>query len=413
MDGPSTTSKRTHDQKALPPPETEQPDPRASQAAGDTPTSGCPRRGGRRFPPGYLVPGVVATGALAVGLLGAVDPAPPAGPPVAQAAGAPVSAQAATSSLPKPSLSYGSLLVRLPWGDGPGQVGLAAPAEGVTRGPEAMAVRPDGSVVILDSVNHRLLVLDPAGSVTATIPVPLASPRFLAVDEDRAFVLDADEDRSLVGLDAEGRVLEQASIARSHEPVTGLFARAGRPLVETGHGRVAVLPDPPARPRSASAGQVPAAAAVALDALEPVAGRPAAGNWLSARFVPGTAPSVEVSGPTGAIQRRSMPLDPVLPIEHLVALGGDQRGRVIVGARLFGHGAPEEKNEPVFLVGRWGTGAGGAQAGVTDTLLLRESLFAEVGEPFVVAPDGALYQPFPEASGLAVLIHRFPEGGGL
>ncbi len=413
MDGPSPTSRRKRDHTAPPGHRAERLHPAAGRATGDIPPSACPRRGGRCFPSGYLVPGVVATGALAIGLLGAADPGRPPGPPAARAAEGSASARAAVSSLPQPSLSYGTLLVRLPWGDGPGQVGLAAPKEGVTRGPEALAVRPDGSVVLLDSVNRRLLVLDPRGTVTATLPVPLASPRFLAVDDERAFVLDADEDHRMVALDAEGHVAEDVSIARADEPVTGLFVRAGRPLLETGHGRVTEVPDAPSRERAAVAGGPPAAAPVALDSLAPAAGRPAAGQWLSARFAPGTTPSVEVRGPTGAIQRRSLPLDPALPIEHLVALGGDDRGRVVVGARLLARGPAEERGEPAFLVGRWETGARGASPNVTDSLLLPESHFAEVGEPFVVAPDGALYQPFPEASGLSILVHRFPEGGGL
>lgn len=413
MDGASHTTQRTEVRHTPPTEERRQGDHAGAAPASHTPTEGCPRRGGRRFPSGYLVPGVVATGALAVGLLGGIDAHRAAGPAPAQAATPSVSVQAPASSLPAPSLSCGSLLVRLPWGDGPAEVGLAAPTEGVTRGPEAMAVRADGSVVLLDSVNHRLLVLDPAGSVTATIPVPLASPRFLAVDEDRAFVLDADEDRSLTGFDAAGRVVGRVAIARPDEPVTGLFLRAGRPLVETGHGRVAALPDVAAQQVPSEPGRAGAPPAVALEVLAKVPGRPAAGGgWLSARFAPGSAPAVEVSGPSGAVQRRWLPLDPALPIEHLIALAADDQGRVILGARLLGRGGAEKEDEPVFLLARWGTASGGPSPGVTDALLLRESLFAEVGDPFVVAPNGAIYQPFPEASGLAILVHRFPDGGG-
>jgi hypothetical protein len=75
----------------------------------------------------------------------------------------------------------GTLLVTLPWGNQAGQVGLAQPQQGLTRGPEALAVAPDGRIAVLDSVNRRVVFLDSAGQVTNTATVPLSEPRFLAV----------------------------------------------------------------------------------------------------------------------------------------------------------------------------------------------------------------------------------------
>ena len=44
--------------------------------------------------------------------------------------------------------SAGSVLVTLPWGSGEGQVGLMRVDEGLTRGPEALAVAPDGRIAV-------------------------------------------------------------------------------------------------------------------------------------------------------------------------------------------------------------------------------------------------------------------------
>ena len=62
-----------------------------------------------------------------------------------------------------------------------GQVGLLKPGEGLSRGPEAIAVASDGRIAILDSVNRRLVLLDATGAFTHNVPVSLGEPRFLAV----------------------------------------------------------------------------------------------------------------------------------------------------------------------------------------------------------------------------------------
>ncbi|MDI3316341.1 MAG: hypothetical protein QJR14_01730 [Bacillota bacterium] len=49
-------------------------------------------------------------------------------------------------------------LARLPWGSGPGQVGRYRSLDGLWRGPTAVATAPDGTPVILDAANHRLLL---------------------------------------------------------------------------------------------------------------------------------------------------------------------------------------------------------------------------------------------------------------
>jgi hypothetical protein len=299
-------------------------------------------------------------------------------------------------------------------------VGLAAPAEGLTRGPEALALDPEGGLVVLDSVNRRLLRLTPAGVVDGTTAVDLRYPRFLAVDQEYTWVLDIDEDRMLMGYDRAGDRVTAMSLRAPREPVTGLFVHGGRVLVETGHDRVVVLP-----PEAGADG-----APVDLDALPTAPGRPArSGAGLTARLDRGAAPRVEVrrsgAGPVPA----GLTLPPSRAIDHLVALDGDARGDLFLGARLTRQparggaggggqrsgGAGDQAGTAAFLVTRVPHGAQppfGARTLRARSLLLPESSVAELGEPYVIGPDGTLYQPLAESGGYTIRVHRFPEEGG-
>ena len=119
--------------------------------------------------------------------------------------------------------SSGVLLATLPWGSGDGQVGLVSPAEGLVRGPEALAVAPDGRIAVLDSVNRRVLVLAVDGAVTGTISLSLQEPRFLAVTNTRIYVLDCDADQRLVQMSLERRLVR-------HPQPAGPTRRGQRPL---------------------------------------------------------------------------------------------------------------------------------------------------------------------------------------
>jgi hypothetical protein len=143
---------------------------------------------------------------------------------------------APSADLPVPSA--GSLLVTLPWGSGNGQVGLEAPGEGLARGPEAIAVAPDGRIAILDSVNKRVVLLDPTGAFITAVPTTLAEPRFLAVDDARLYVLDCDADRQILSLDWSGASLGAAALPQLTDVVTGLFATDMGPCVEVAHDSV-------------------------------------------------------------------------------------------------------------------------------------------------------------------------------
>jgi hypothetical protein len=333
-----------------------------------------------------------ATGALLLSIPAVVDAAGPGGDRL----------PSSVTTDAQPALSAGEVLVRLPWGDGPGEVGLASPAEGLTHGPEALAVAPDGGLIVLDSVNHRLVILTATGRYLGTVPVPLASPRFLAADDKRIAVLDADEDHALVTFDREGELLSRTEIAPTGAPVTGLFLDDGQPTVETGHDRVTAVPT-----QRTTASVRPAE----LSALPGREGRPTAGGRrVRARFQRGGPARLEVQDDSTGLGPATVDLRARQEIDHLVSLAGDGQGRVIVGARLLRRDKPATDREPVFLVAR--VPRSGAAQATASTLLLPESHFAEGGDPLSIAPDGTIYQPFPGPDGYAILVHHFPEGSG-
>lgn len=330
--------------------------------------------------------------------------APGATPPVAD--GEPAQGEGAPAAVPVGDAP----LVTLPWGSGEGQVGLCRPAEGLTRGPEALAVAPDGRIAVLDSVNRRILLLDAGGRVVGYAPVPLAEPRFLAVDDGRLYVLDCDADRRLATLDWSGASVSIVSVPALQDVVTGLFATVEGPCVEVAHRTSFLL--------SASS-----PARVSLRALE---GRPvdrALGRLARVTFKPGQNPSIRSFkfDKTNFSSTKTNELAPTIAsgraIEHLVSVDGDGGGGLIVGARLREPEVREGGSAYLVLTRLAASGAGAVDTASmrstgddTAVLFLAESSFAYLGQPYVVAPDGRVFQPVGTEEGFSIFVRSFSEG---
>ena len=125
--------------------------------------------------------------------------------------------------------SPSSVVSALTWGKGDRAVGLDSGQEQSRIGPSAFDVAPDGSIVVLDQVNHRLSRLRPGGSPTQ-LPVEFGGGEGdLAVGGDGTiYVLDAGASKPVV---------------RSFTPAGDLIA--GTPLAETTADMVRVGPDGP------------------------------------------------------------------------------------------------------------------------------------------------------------------------
>lgn len=310
------------------------------------------------------------------------------------ATGQPPKPQSQPVYLPSdPSLSPGIPLVTLPWGNGPGQVGVEQPGEGLARGPEALAVAPDGRLAILDTVNHRLLLLSSEGADSATIPLTAQEPRFLAATDQALYVLDAGPDPRLDVFTWQGVALARHALPAFEEPPTGLFVTGRRAFVELLHDRVYEV-----RPGS---GEKPAQLVAARGRPIDQAGRLQA----QATFVRGASPRIVAmdAGQPATAWDRELLFPQVL--EHLVSLDADAKGRPVLGARLL---AGEEADEgPDVLVVRLPS----SETEEAQALLLEEGPgVIYTGQPYVLGPDGRVYQPVADAQGYRVLAHDFPEG---
>lgn len=125
--------------------------------------------------------------------------------------------------------SPSAVVSELTWGKGIQALGLDTGREQSGIGPSAFDVAPDGSIVVLDQVNHRLSILRP-GATPTQVPIDFAGGEGdLAVGEDGTiYVLDAGASRPVV---------------RSFSPAGALIA--GTPLAETTADMIRVGPDGP------------------------------------------------------------------------------------------------------------------------------------------------------------------------
>ncbi len=83
-------------------------------------------------------------------------------------------------------------------GDGPSEVGVSPPrVEELRWGPYGLAAGPDGAIAVIDRVNRRLLVLDGAGQVAATISVAGRPAAAVLLPGGGAAVADERDERTV------------------------------------------------------------------------------------------------------------------------------------------------------------------------------------------------------------------------
>jgi len=315
-------------------------------------------------------------------------------------------------SLAPTTLSEGETFAVLPWGSGEGQVGRSSPEQGLDRGPEALAVAPDGRVAVLDSVNSRVVTLSADGVSSGDFSLPLSNPRYLAASNDRVAALDPDDSRRVIVATWSGKTLESAEVPATEQPATGIFLEDEQVWMEIGHSRCLLLSgggrthtgEETRAGRPVSADRNDAWFVATLEAggealVESATDDPAA-TAASARHEGqevGTASSPPVRTKT----------DFGLPLEHLVAVEADDQGRMHIGARMAGN-----KDESRLVVARFAPQtlqSDGAQATPSSLLLFAEASGPYLGVPFVVAPDGRVLQPVGDADAYRILVHRLPE----
>jgi hypothetical protein len=197
------------------------------------------------------------------------------------------------------------------------------------------------------------------------------------------------------------------------DAVTGLFATDGGPCVEVAHDEVFLVTFKDGGTKSA-AERTAVVGPPGPVTLQTVAGRPLDRDLAKAAkmsFEPKQGvklKSYKVDKKTlKVVQTQAM--TPTLPsgreVEHLVSLDGDGLGGLIVGARLL-RKESDPDDAPSLIIGRMSNSDQVDDAPVLDdTLTLRDSPFAYLGQPYVVAPDGRIFQPVGSEAGYSVLVY--------
>jgi hypothetical protein len=254
-----------------------------------------------------------------------------------------------------------------------------------------------------------VVVLAADGSFARQIPIDLLEPRFLAVDDETIYALDADTGRRILALDWQGAVVQDAAVPPLDDVVTGLFATADGPCVEVAHDAVYLVDF------KDSGSQTSGAARSSRAALRAAPGRPLdldLGKAAKATFDSKEGVKLKrfrVDKKTlKAVQTQAF--SPKLggkAIEHLVSLDGDGSGGLVLGARLLQpQGAPADA--PALAIGRLPGDQAQVDPVLTDVLTLRDSPFAYLGQPYTVAPDGRVFQPVGSEEGYTIDVYTVP-----
>ena len=193
--------------------------------------------------------------------------------------------------------------------------------------------------------------------------------------------------------------------------------------------------------------------------LHEIPGRPLGrdlNSLVSASFQRGQSPRLKFSStPKGSLDaspagQTQSSLPGGFDVDCLVSVDSDGRGGMIVGAGLLAH--PGQGKQPALLVTHLQPVSGGtaeasgattatggpasngattsgsaATSGATPAagsaatsgsalvtarpvsyILLTDSTYAYVGQPYTVGPDGRVYQPMATEAGYSILVHSFP-----
>ncbi len=162
--------------------------------------------------------------------------------------------QVGTADDETPAAVPRSVFARANLGSGPGELGHSRPDEANPEGPMSLAEGPDGTLVVLDQVNRRLVRFDRDGNPIGTSPLTMSEPQDLAIAPDgTTAVLDWLVDHSVTVIGANGQQLGSLPIEGEGIPegggVTAVMVddedvyveRENGPLVRIGdvHGNVA------------------------------------------------------------------------------------------------------------------------------------------------------------------------------
>lgn len=133
------------------------------------------------------------------------------------------------------------VVARFGWGSGADQLGREGAQEGNPEGPMSFTVAPDGTIVVLDQVNQRLVKLDAKGNRLGTTPLPLQAAQDVVVTKDgTSLVIDRLVDKAVAVIGPDGKQRGELPIEgkglTEGGASTGIFDDGDDVLVEREHG---------------------------------------------------------------------------------------------------------------------------------------------------------------------------------
>ncbi len=145
------------------------------------------------------------------------------------------------------------VFARATWGGGRGQLGRSRPEEANPEAPMSLAEGADGSVIVLDQVNRRLVRYDQNGEEAGTSPLTMSEPQDIATAPDgTAAVLDRLVDRTVTIVSPDGRTLGTLPVEGEGIPeaggVTAVMVDGDDVFVERENGPLVRIGDLSARP---------------------------------------------------------------------------------------------------------------------------------------------------------------------
>ncbi|MFN7133438.1 MAG: hypothetical protein ACK4N5_15265, partial [Myxococcales bacterium] len=99
------------------------------------------------------------------------------------------------------------------WGAGLFELGRERPQEGNPEAPMSLSVAPDGTTLVLDQVNGRIVRYSRDGVPTDSMQVTLQGPQDIVVGRDgTTVVLDRLVDKSIAVMNKDGRLLGELPV---------------------------------------------------------------------------------------------------------------------------------------------------------------------------------------------------------
>jgi len=199
-------------------------------------------------------------------------------------------------------------------------VGRIIGDESASEGPESFALMPDGGFLILDQVNQRVLRLDAEGHVSTTIELPASTFEDVGQFEGRAvLVLDRLIGSVLMVMDLQGELLvEVPLVGRGIErggSVTAMLTRPDGVWLEVDHRHSVKVLDRQLQPCR----------------RQVILGRPMVNaQSLRGELDGNGGASISIAERVARDAARTVTLRGEAPIERIVWLDADSRGRVHV-----------------------------------------------------------------------------------